>query len=280
MKIKNHKSVYREEFMRRGIVTVVMGAMMLILPSVAGADVNPWEKKLPFKNAAIRYEISGMETGEETLYIRNHGQETARHHSGKTSMFGMSVNSRTVQITTPDWIYQFDLEERTGSKSVNPEKLMIEEYNKLSKAEKKQVQKNAEKMGTSMMNGMEGSLEKNSKEILGYSCDKTTFMGSTIYSIHETPIALFSDTNIMGMKVKSIATSIEEGKVDDKYFAFPDGIEPQPNPDADRMAKMMAQQTIAAMKDPEGFKQNTPASESGGILEAGFRFGASGCAAG
>ena len=241
--------------MKRGMVTVMM-LVALIFPIMAGAAKNPWEKKLPFKSATIHYELTGMETGQETLYIRKHGQETARYQISKTSMLGMTMDSRTVMITTPDWLYIFDLEERTGTKSINPEKAMIEEYNKLSKAEKKEVAKNAEEMGTSMMNGMNGSVEKKAKKILGYSCDLTQAMGSTIYTIHDTPIALYSDSNIMGMKVKSVATKFDKGSVDGKYFKFPEGIEPQPDPDGDQMARVIAKQTIAALKDPEAFKKS------------------------
>lgn len=240
--------------MKRGVIAVLV-FVSLLLPVLAGAAKNPWEFKMPFKSATIYYELSGMETGEEIIYIRKNGEETAEHHTSTTSMLGMTMKNRTVVITTPDWVYSFDLEERTGSKSINPQKLMIEEYNKLTKAEKKEVDKNAKEMGTSMMNGMQGSLEKNAKEILGYSCDKATIMGSTVYSIHETPIALYSDSNIMGIKVKSVATKIDTGAVSDAAFQFPEGIEPLSDPQADQMARSIARQTIAALKDPESVQQ-------------------------
>ena len=41
------------------------------------------------------------------------------------------MQNDTVHIQTPDWMYTFDLVKKTGKKNVNPQKYMIEEYNKL-----------------------------------------------------------------------------------------------------------------------------------------------------
>jgi hypothetical protein len=250
-----HRSNKEENVMKRGLVVLLM-LVLLVMPHAAIGAKNPWEKELPFKNATINYTLSGMETGEEVLYIRKHGKEAARYRTTKTSMLGMSIINRSVEIMTPDWIYSFDLREGTGTRSINPQKLMIDEYSKLSKAEKETVEKNAEEMGSGIMSGMQGSLEKNAKEILGYSCDKVSVMGSTVYSIHGTQIALLTESNIMGVTVKSVATKLDKGAVPDKYFQNPEGIVPQPDPEADQMARMMAEQSISMLKDPKAFKEN------------------------
>ncbi len=241
--------------MKRSILVVILAA--LLLPGVAGAERAPWEVRLPFKDATIRYEISGMESGQDVLYIRKRGEETARYHSTSASMFGMSMKNETVEITTPDWIYSFDLQEGTGTKSINPQKLMLEEFEKLSSAEKKKVRENGEKMGAAMMGGMQGSVEENVQEILGYSCDRASMMGTTVYSIHATPIALLTESNMMGVTIRSAATAIDKGAVDDKNFSFPDGIEPQPDPEADELARMVARQSIEMLKDPEAYRKDS-----------------------
>ncbi len=239
--------------MKKGHGVLFLLALVLLLPS--GSLANPWEMKLPFAEATITYELSGMETGEEVLYIKDHGLRTATYRTTSTSMFGMTMKNRTVEITDPDWVYTFDLQEQTGTKSINPQKLMVEEFSKLSDEERKKVEKNAETMGTSMMQGMQGTVEPKAREILGYPCDKTTMMGVTVYSIHGSSIPLLTDSNMMGISMKSTATSISEDPVDEKHFRFPDGIEPQPDPEADRMAQIMAEQTLAMLKDPEAFKK-------------------------
>jgi hypothetical protein len=239
--------------MKRGLVAVLT-LVFLVAPYVAIGAEHPWDIKLPFENATINYTLSGMEAGEEVLYIREHGKESARYRTTKTSMLGMTMINRSVEMMTPDWIYSFDLQEGTGTKSINPQKVMIEEFNKLSSADKEKVEKNAEEMGAGFMSGMQGSLDKNAKKILGYPCDKVTVMDSTIYSIHGTPIALHTESNIMGITVKSVATKIDKGAVPDKFFQYPEGIVPEPDPEAYGIARIMAEKSISMLKDPKAFK--------------------------
>jgi len=227
--------------------------LLLIFPvSAIAGDKSPWEMKLPFKHATINYTISGVENGSEVTYIRDSGREVASYHTTKTSMMGMSIVNETVDITTPEWEYNFDLTNHSGSKSVNPEKYMIEEYNKLSKAEKKQVHKNVEQMGASVAEGLGGTVQQNVKKILGYSCDRADMMGTVAYSIHGTDIPLRVESNMMGISMKIVATSVKEGKVADKYFQLPAGIEPYIDPQAEAIARNLAKETLTMLKDPEG----------------------------
>jgi len=237
--------------------------LVLLLPlCVIAGEKNPWEKKLPFKHGTINYTISGMENGSEITYIRDYGREVATYHTTKTTMMGMTMVNETVDIDTPEWSYHFDLTEGTGTKNVNPEKYMIEEYNKLSKAEQKRVSENGEKMGVSVAEGFGGKVQQNAKEILGYSCDRTEMMGSVVYSIHGSGLPLLVETNMMGMNMKIEATSVNKGKVADSFFQFPQGIEPVFDQQSDAVAREMARQTIAMLKDPEsGEKRSGPAMQ-------------------
>lgn len=235
--------------------TKIMFIFMLLVTfpmSVIAGSSSPWESKLPFKNATIEYTISGVENGIEVTYIRGSGREVASYHTTKTSMMGMSIVNETVDITTPDWEYSFDLTNHTGSKSVNPEKYMIEEYNKLSKAEKKQVHKNVEQMGISVAEGLGGKVQQNAEKILGYKCDRTEMMGTVAYSIHGTDIPLRVESNMMGMSMKIVATTVKEGTVADKHFQLPAGITAELDPQSDAIARSLAQETVTMLKDPEG----------------------------
>lgn len=239
----------------KGLLLIMM---VLLLPSIAfaGGD-SPWEIKLPFKKATITYSLGGMQEGTETLYIRDYGKETATYTETTTKMLGMVMKTQEIEIMTPDFIYSFDLTEQSGVKSVNPEKYMIEEYNKLSKAEKKQVKKNSETMGVSMTEGLGGEIEKNVTKILGYKCDKMTVMGSTVYMIHDTQVPLKTEVNMMGMKMEIVATDVKEGKVDGAKFKHPEGIDLVTDNQADAAARTMAKQTMDMLKDPEGVKQGS-----------------------
>jgi len=48
---------------------------ILLISVSASASDNPWEMTLPFKSATIKYELSGMETGNETLYIDKYAND-------------------------------------------------------------------------------------------------------------------------------------------------------------------------------------------------------------
>jgi hypothetical protein len=237
-------------------VLAILAVLLLPILATAGSD-NPWERKLPFENATINYALSGNEKGTETLYIREYGKERATYHKAMNTMMGRTVQNDTVHIQTPDWMYTFDLVKKTGKKTVNPQKYMIEEYNKLTSAERSQVTKNAQEMGTNISKGMGGKIEKNAEKILGYDCDRATVMGTTVFSIHETGIPLKTDTNMMGISMKKEATEVNKGSIDAKFFQFPAGITPQADPEGDAMSRSMAQQTMAMLKDPEGAKKAT-----------------------
>lgn len=234
----------------------IIAALILLLPVLSLADSsNPWEKKLPFKAATIHYTLSGMEIGTETLYIRDYGRESATHRSGKSTMMGMTSMVETVDIESPDWVYSFDLTARTGTKSANPKKYMIEEYNRLSAAEKKQVAENVTKIGLPVTESLGAKVEQKVAKILGYDCDRIQMMGTTVYSMHEVGIPLKMETNMMGVQMKQEATKVDEGAVSQKYFDLPQGIEVVADPQTDAMARSMAQQTLATLKSPDGAKK-------------------------
>lgn len=241
-------------------------ALLWAPPAIVFAgNASPWEKKLPFKSATIHYTLSGMEEGQETLYIRDYGKERATYHESASTMMGLTSKTSTIEIQTPDFIYSYDLQEREGVKTSNPQKFMIEEYAKLSSAEKKKVTENAKKMGTAyaeaMADGMGGSMDikiqPNAAEILGYSCDRVEVMGGVTYLLHDTDICLKSDMNMLGMKMLMVATSVQEGNVDDKFFQHPDGIIAEMDAEAEKMVREMAGQVIAMLKDPD----NSPRGE-------------------
>jgi len=249
--------------MKTGAVISSLVCLLWVSPSMA--KDNPWEKKLPFEKATIQYQLTGMQNGTETLCIKDYGRVAARRTSIKTSLMGVDMVTEEMELTTPDWVYSYNISEKIGIKSTNTKKFNIEEYEKLSEAEKKQVQKNADELGISIMEGFNGEIEKNAAEIMGFKCDKVTLMGSTVYSIHNTEIPLKTDVNMLGMKMSIVATSFDKGKADEKCFEQPPGLEAVYDEESDRAARAMAVQTIARLKEPDGAKrqQKAPSQQQG-----------------
>ncbi len=213
----------------------------------AGDPPSPWEVKLPFKSAVIEYKITGMDNGTQTMYIKDYGRYRATYKNASMKIMGMTTKINTIEITTPDWIYSIDLTAGTGTKSVNPTKYMIEEYNKLSHRDKKRVMENAKKMGTTMMNGVQGEIQKNAATILGYRCDVMTIPGMKIYSITDTDIPLKSESNILGPPSVVEAVKIREVAVPDEKFMPPHGVRIEYDSESEKMAREDARKMVHAL---------------------------------
>lgn len=149
---------------------------------------NPWEKNLPFEHAIIDYKISGTMNGEKTTYVKDYGRTTAEYSNMSIKMFGMTQETKDVAITTPDWVYNIDLVQNTGTKQANPTKFLIQDFNKLSKDQQEKVIENAQKPGISTIAGMDGKLQKNATTILGYQCDKIDLAGYVSAQRHCTGV--------------------------------------------------------------------------------------------
>jgi hypothetical protein len=170
-------------------------------------------------------------------------------------MMGMKMANFTITIKNPDLIFSYDMQKKHGVKAINPQKYMIEEYNRLSRAEQEKVRESAKKMGAAYTEGMGGTLQPNALDILGYSCDKVEIMGgSASYLIHDTDVTLKTEMNIMGMNLTMVAEAVDKGQVDDKFFRHPENITVEVNSQSDAIAKNMAIQAIAMLKDPESVK--------------------------
>lgn len=226
---------------------VLLGALMI---SAALAAENPWDTRLPFKSATIKYKVSGMQNGTELLYIDAYGKKQARFVKSSGKVLFQTVQTDTVEITTEEWIYELDLSKKHGTKITNPDIYFKEEYAKLTAKEKKMVNKNAEKMGTNLMGGMGGNIEKNAATILGYKTDKMNALGTTVYMMHGATIALKTESNLMGLSSKVIAQEIKKGAVPKSVFIPPKGIQISFDQETDALNRSMAQSTVEMLKDP------------------------------
>ncbi|SDP22778.1 hypothetical protein [Desulforhopalus singaporensis] len=237
--------------MLRLMIVSLLVAVFGVAEGFAGESL-PWEKKLPYKELTVVYKISGLENGKETLYLRDYGRQRATYRETVTKMMGTTVKDRTIEFVTPDYIYTYDLQAHEGVQGVNPQKYMVEEYEKLSPADKDKVLSNAEKAGVAAGTMVGAKVEENALVILGYDCDKVTVMGGSVsYIMHGTDIVLKSEVAMMGMKMVSEAVSLEEKVTDASVFNHPPGITAVADPDAEQVGRSMAIQSIEVLKDPE-----------------------------
>lgn len=220
----------------------------VMVAGICFAQAVPWAPKLPFDKAVINYTISGTEKGTQTVYIKDGGQNVAKHRKTAMKMLGIKQETDTVEITSPDHVITVNLKEKTGTKQINPVKFMIEEYNKLSAADKQKVMTNAEKTGMNMMEGFKGKVTPKAQKIHGFDCDKVEIMGVTNYLINGTNIELKSNSSMMGVKMNVEATSVDtKAAIPANAFEVPAGIQIQTVTQADEMTKQMAKSTIASL---------------------------------
>ncbi len=229
----------------------------------AFAEDNPWKVKLPFKTAIVHYDAKGTMKGTETLYIRKGGEEMARVSKLSGRIMFIPMTDDTVEITTSDWIIKVDNKKKKAEKFTNPQKFMIEEYNKLSSREKAAVRKNLKEIGTNMTSQLGGQIQKGAAKHLGYTCDIVSMLGIKVFQMSGTPVVLKTEGSMLGIKMNTIATKLEKNvSVPDNVFQAPAGIKVVYNKEADDLNQQMAKSMIDYLKDPDAAKKQEEAAEN------------------
>jgi len=239
--------------------------ILLLVGRVCAAEL-PWEMKAPFKEATIQYELTGSDKGTEILYVKEYGQRQARVQTSTMTMMGTTHQTNTIQITDPDWVYQYDLVADRGTKTTNPLKIYKEEYGKLTAEQKKNFERNSKELGVDMIGQFGAQVKQKGAKILGYDCDVTTVSGtSTFYILSGSNIALRTEVSVMGMNNISAATKVDTAaSVPDSVFAPPAWIEPKLDQQEEKMMVAMVKDTVTTLAKPDGAKQMQQAGPMGG----------------
>ena len=146
------------------------------------------------KSAIIKYKVSGMNKGTETVYIDNWGKREAIYKKFTTKMMGIDLERNFMTLITENgkWVYNIDLNSKTA----------IRMDNKGFKA----LQGNS----GSNMDVAIGAVKIGTEEILGKTCD--VWKKSHPYSMAWMwkGIALRKDQNVATMGVSTEAIEIQE----------------------------------------------------------------------
>ncbi|WP_300673442.1 hypothetical protein [Desulfoluna sp.] len=246
--------------------------MTFFFSAPALAVENPWTKKLPFKEGTVSYEISGTIKGNETVYVKDHGHTTAAYRTETGSSFGFSTNTRELTLTTPDWIYTVDLDDNTGTKQINPKKVITDEFNRLSRKDQKKLVKNSDQLGITLVGGLSGSVEKKAVKLLGYRCDRVTAMGIETCTLTGTDFPMKSSGQLMGMTFREEATRIEKKRVASQKFSLPQGADILHEPAADAaitgQIRMMFQSLLEGERPVSRQEQGMNNEEMGDAIKA------------
>ncbi|MCG8563770.1 MAG: hypothetical protein MI747_01680 [Desulfobacterales bacterium] len=248
---------------------ILMVAITFFAGSTAYGIENPWTRKLPFKEGVVTYALSGTMKGSETVYVKDYGRTIAAYRSEVTSMFGVSDESRELTLTTPDWVYTVDLSDNTGTKQVNPKKVIQEKFDRLSRSEQKKLIKNSEKLGISMVGEMSGNVERKVAKIMGYKCDKVTLMGVDCYTLTGTDFPMKVSGNMMGMVFTEAVTDIDKGRVSASKFKLPAGVDIHHEIEGDRVVREQIEMMFTAML--AGERPKSPYEQASGDMEEAMK---------
>ncbi len=146
------------------------------------------------KSAIIKYKVSGMNNGTETVYIDDWGRREAIYKKFTTKMMGIDLERNFMTLITENgkWVYNIDLNSKTA----------IRMDNKGFKA----LQGNS---GSNMDIAI-GAVKVGTEEILGMACD--VWKKNIPYSMAWMwkGIALRKDQDVAAMGVSTEAIEIQE----------------------------------------------------------------------
>jgi len=159
-----------------------------------GTAVEESRRYPELKSAIIKYKVSGMNNGTETVYIDNWGRREAIYKKFTTKMMGVDLERDFMTLITENgkWVYNIDLNSRTAIK--------------MNEAGFKALQGNS----GSNMDVVIGATKVGTEEILGKVCDvwKKNYPYSMAWIWKG--VALKKDQEVAAIGVLTEATDVQE----------------------------------------------------------------------
>ncbi len=186
-------------------------------------------KRYTVKSAIVEYEISGAQTGSETLYFKNFGEKEARYSQMNIKMFGFNSETKNLTIIDRDWLYTINLKEKQGTK------MNIAKAQEMAmKGMQNPMLQNFGKKAIQKMGGIKEGTEK----ILGKTCQIYSFPQMNMKVWIYNGILLKSTMNYSGMEMNYIAKSLQENvAIPQDKLAIPEDITLTEAPDMSKSMK-------------------------------------------
>ncbi len=165
----------------------------------------------PFETATLRYELSGMQTGNQTVYIKDWGATQALYVESSISMMGYSRPFEMVTVTDPDWVYAADLISGRGVRMANPLRSVYASGERDTRA-----------VGDQVLAAI-GGIKRGTDRFDGATCTIWEMASAgTKMCIRDDNVLVYTRTEIMGQTMAITLVSIDKGKVDASKFIPPD----------------------------------------------------------
>ena len=200
---------YYRVFIAFMLYTLVLGLHTLF------AQSTPSYKRYNVQSCIVEYSLGGSQKGSETLYFDRWGMREARYSNKELSMMGVQQKTNTLLITDYDWMYNIDLDKKTGTKTKNgifQSLLKNAKNNDLIEAGMKMMKDmGGEKIGTEM--------------VAGKTCDiwEIQKLGSKTWICIAVPLKVAA--KFAGVEITSVATKVQEGAtIPESKFKVPAGV--------------------------------------------------------
>ena len=194
--------------------------------SVKGTSGYP--RRYLVESGIVDYEISGVQKGTETVYFDRWGWREAKYTNSEISVAGITRKENKFTILDGEWIYNIDLERRTGTKTKNP---MLEKFIAAAKNQDKSLTE----LGEEMMRRMGG--ERNGTDtVAGQPCDIWVVKQMASRSCVWNGVTLRTEATMGGMQITSTATRFQaNAAIPAEKFLIPGDIKITEGPDVKKM---------------------------------------------
>ncbi len=174
-------------------------------------------KRYGIQSGIIKYKLTGLQTGEETLYFDQWGMREAKFNQVTTKLGGVSAPNETLTILNNEAMYIIDPIKKTGIKAGNN---MLDQL----KVVAANAEGNLAEAGLKMLEAMGGKRE-GTGEVLGKTCEIWVLESTKTKMWVWKGITLKSTINIMGTGQTNEAIDIQtDTKVPSDKFKVPEGI--------------------------------------------------------
>ena len=176
--------------------------------STAGEALS---KFYPFEKATIVYALTGLQTGEQTIYVKDWGATQATYIDSIISVMGYERPFKSVTVSTPEWVHTADLTSNTGMRLANPMRDVITSG-----------EGDIRVLGEQMMTAM-GAIRVGEDARGGQTCTVWEIKAAgTKLCFRDDNVLIYTHTDMMGQIMEINLVSVEKGQVDSARFTPPD----------------------------------------------------------
>ncbi len=183
---------------RMKIRAIILAGLLLLIYSVS-AQTKEF-KRYSMKSGIVKYEISGMQNGTAEMYFDDFGMKEATYEKAVIEMYGIKQQSESVNYLQGYWQYNIDKLTNSATKTKNT---ILESIVENSEDGDLVV------IGKEMFISMGGKLI-GEEDVIGKLCEiwELESLGTKVWVWENIPLR--TETNMMGISIIRIATSVEE----------------------------------------------------------------------